>query len=112
MSLTSEQMEQILGGAGKRKGSMDIDPMKWKDANPNSFKQHDLSQIPKLQVADSLVAEEYGGNKKRQCKSLSKSGGMSSSSSVPSVAEERDTISLCASTNANILTPSNISRVM
>jgi hypothetical protein len=63
-------------------------------------------------VADSLVAEEYGGNKKRHCKSLSKSRGMSSSSSVPSVAEERDTISLCASTNANILTPSNISRVM
>jgi hypothetical protein len=36
----------------------------------------------------------------------------SSTSSVPSVAEERDTISFCTSTNAAILTPSNVSRVM
>ena len=32
-------------------------------------------------------------------------------SSNPSVAEERDTISLCASSNAAILTPSNMSRL-
>jgi hypothetical protein len=37
-SLTSQQMEEIIGAAGKRKGSMDLDPMKWKDANPSSFK--------------------------------------------------------------------------
>jgi hypothetical protein len=36
----------------------------------------------------------------------------SSTSSVPSIAEERDTISFCTSTNAAILTPSNVSRVM
>lgn len=35
-----------------------------------------------------------------------------STSSIPSVAEERDTISLCASSNANILTPSNMSRMV
>jgi hypothetical protein len=122
-TLGSEEMEKLIVlGYGviplmkNRRGSVELDHKKWKDSNPGSasIKPHDLSQIPRIPIADSLVADEYGGaSKHRHCKSLNKSGGIvSSSSSVPSVAEERDTISICASTNANILTPSNISRVI
>ena len=62
------------------------------------------------------MADEYGGVGgaglgRRNWKSMSKSDA-SSTSSVPSIAEERDTISFCTSTNAAILTPSNISRIM
>lgn len=54
--------------------------------------------------------EEEDGNR-RHCKSLNTSRS-DSNSSVPSVAEERDTISLCASSNAAIVTPSNMSRII
>ncbi len=61
------------------------------------------------------MTDEYGGGVgglgRRNWKSLSKSDA-SSNSSVPSIAEERDTISFCTSTNAAILTPSNVSRVI
>jgi hypothetical protein len=31
-------MEEIIRASGKRKGSIDLDPIKWKDANPSSFR--------------------------------------------------------------------------
>jgi hypothetical protein len=36
-------MEEIIEGAALRKGSIDLDPKKWKDANPSSIRHHDLS---------------------------------------------------------------------
>jgi hypothetical protein len=50
-SLTSIQMERIIAGElfTKRKGSLDLDPKKWKDATPSEvalIKAQDLSVIP------------------------------------------------------------------
>jgi hypothetical protein len=118
-TLTQSEADLILGDSSKKYAEPEeeiisdqrVIQTNW---NRSYFKPHDISQIPKVHIADSLVTDEYGGGAvlgRRNWKSMSKSDA-SSTSSVPSVAEERDTISFCTSTNAAILTPSNVSRVM